>query len=199
MLAFLRGTVQMLETGSILLTTSGGIWYEIHINDQVFGAFFGNGTPSGEQELFLYHQISENGQSLFGFLSLEERVFFKELIKIPGIGGKAAQAILWLGIATIYQAITEKEQEIFESVKGIGKKVAGKIINELQDNKTIASYELSHISSVKKVAVWDEYSQIVASLVAMGYQEKRVLEMLGELPEWLETTQDILAYLVRNI
>gem|GEM_PF-7134721 len=40
---------------------------------------------------------------------------------------------------------------------------------------------------------------MVASLVGMGYPEKRIREMLGELPENLKTTQDILAYLVRNI
>gem|GEM_PF-3362547 len=44
--------------------------------------------------------------------------------------------------------MAEKRGDIFESVKGIGKKVAAKIVNELQDNKIIVSFGVSHISPV---------------------------------------------------
>jgi len=199
MLAFLRGKIRAIEEGSMIFETENGIWYEIFIHERMFVEFFPFLWTSTQKEVFIYHQISENGQSLFGFLSLEERVFFKELIKISGIGWKAAQLILGLGIEHISQAVAEKRGDIFESVKGIGKKVAAKIVNELQDNKIIVSFGVSHISPVLSTSLWDEYTQMVASLVGMGYPEKRIREMLGELPENLKTTQDILAYLVRNI
>jgi len=199
MLAFLRGKIRAIDGTSMILETENGIWYEIFIHERMFVDFLPFLWTSTQKEIFIYHQISENGQSLFGFLSLEERVFFKELIKISGIGWKAAELILWLGIEHISQAVAESRADIFESVKGIGKKVAAKIVNELQDNKTILSYETTSRLAPKKLSEWSQYDQIIASLVAMGYPEKRILEMLEELPEWLETTQDILAYLVRNI
>jgi len=184
----------------MIFETENGIWYEIFIHERIFVEFLPLAKTQTQKEIFVYHQISENGQSLFGFLSVWERNFFKELIKISGIGGKAAQLILWLGIENIAWAIQERNQEIFESVKGIGKKVAAKIINELQDNKTILSYQYASSISVPKTPIlWDKYTSIVSSLVHLWYSEKRILEELADLPWELEEMDEIIAYLVKNI
>jgi Holliday junction DNA helicase RuvA len=39
-----------------------------------------------EIELFIYHNITDNSQALYGFLTREEKEIFEELIKISGVG-----------------------------------------------------------------------------------------------------------------
>jgi Holliday junction DNA helicase RuvA len=92
MLAHISGKILHLDFTHVIVQTSSGLGYELVINELVYSKIL----DMSEVSLFVYHSISENGQSLFGFLDIEERIVFKELIKISGVGGRVAQMILSL-------------------------------------------------------------------------------------------------------
>ena len=56
-------------------------------------------------ELFLHHHITDVSQVLFGFPTSDERVFFRKLLKVDGVGGKTALSLLNLGTKQLVLAI----------------------------------------------------------------------------------------------
>lgn len=88
----------------------------------------------------MYHHITDAGQALFGFETLDEKQLFTELIKISGVGGRVAMQILSLGKNRLISAVQNDDKKTIEGIKGIGKKMAEKIIFELQDKDFVKNY-----------------------------------------------------------
>jgi len=78
--------------------------------------------------------ITENGQTLFGFYSLEEKELFLQLISVSGVGASTARMMLsGMKPDDIIKAIVQGNTKQLESVKGIGRKTAERLVVELKD------------------------------------------------------------------
>ena len=90
MIAFIKGTVDSLSEGKMILE-SHGIGYELNIPASMFDA----GVREGEElKIYTHMSVREDGISLFGFLSREDLEIYRMLIGVSGIGPKAALAVL---------------------------------------------------------------------------------------------------------
>lgn len=82
-------------------------------------------------KLYIRSQFSESdGYKFFGFLAMPVRFAFDVLCRVQGIGGKLALAILEQ--MSIPQLIAAEDASAFKSIKGVGPKMAAKILPELQ-------------------------------------------------------------------
>ena len=86
---------------------------------------------------YIHHHITDVSEVLFGFETREEKALFKKLLKISGVGGKTALAMLSLGTHLLVKAIDEGDEKFLSSLPGIGKKMALKIIVELKHKVSI--------------------------------------------------------------
>ncbi len=197
MLAYISGKILHIDFTHVIVQTSGGLGYELVINELVYSKIF----DTKETSLFVYHSISENGQSLFWFYDLEERNFFKELIKISGVGGRVAQMILSLGVSRLKSAIANDDKKTLESVKWVGKKMAEKIILEFKDKDFILQNTSSDISQdvIQTHIPNDVESQILSTLSLMWYNTQKVKEVLREIPSELTTLEQILPYVIKKM
>lgn len=200
MLSYIKWTIKNIDFTSAIILTESGVWYEININELIYASIF----EKKEVELYVYHSISENGQSLFGFLSFDDRVLFKELIKISGVWGRVAQAILSLGSSRLKRAILDDDKKTIESAKWVGKKMAEKIVLELSDKDIVKNFEYEQNSQEKKQNTTsnikkDLRSEIISTLTLMWYNAKKVEDILDNLPEWLESVDKIIPYVIKNI
>jgi len=93
MIGYISGKILDISSHSILLLTRSGVGYDIGISELSYGELVGR----EEAELYIYHQVTETSEAMYGFLSLEEKKIFTELIKISGVGGKIALLLLSLG------------------------------------------------------------------------------------------------------
>ncbi len=85
--------------------------------------------------LYIKEIIKEDDYILYGFLSFEEKCWFEELIKISGLGPKSALAILSSNSCDdISSAIKANDCDFFESISGIGGKIANRIPKEMNKN-----------------------------------------------------------------
>lgn len=199
MLAHISGKILHLDFTHVIVQTSSGLGYELVINELVYSKIL----DMSEVSLFVYHSISENGQSLFGFLDIEERNVFKELIKISGVGGRVAQMILSLWVARLKSAIANDDKKTLESVKWVGKKMAEKIILEFHDKDWVltssddTSWSIS--KNISSNIPSDLESQILSTLTLMWYNLQKVQEILKEVPEELSTLEQILPYVIKKM
>ncbi|MDD5770305.1 MAG: Holliday junction branch migration protein RuvA [Candidatus Gracilibacteria bacterium] len=199
MISYIKGIIKNIDLISVIVLPESGIGYEIIINELVYADIY----DKKEVELFLYHNITENGQNLFGFLDFEDRILFKELIKISGVGGRVAQNILSLGRVRLAKAIMEDDKKTIESIKGVGKKMAEKIVLELND-KDIIKYNNFQSSQKGKIQInsnikSDLKNEILSTLSLMGYNPKKVGDILDNLPKGFENLDEIIPYIIKSI
>ena len=101
--------------------------------------------------IFIQQITREDGSTLYGFLTKEEKNIFNELIKINGLGPKFAMNLLSIMKPNeIYTAILNKDEARMTEASGIGKKLATRIIIEMQKvaEKTVMIEQFGSTRSV---------------------------------------------------
>jgi len=137
MITHLEGELRQARPTSIVVDV-GGVGYECVIPLSSFDRL----PRKGERVTVLNHlHLREDGMTLFGFMTEEERGLFRMLIGVSGIGPKIAVGIL-SGISprNFRSAVRQGSVAMLSAVPGIGKKKAERLIVELKDR--IAAIEI---------------------------------------------------------
>jgi len=135
MIRYIEGKLLKKEEDRIVVLTNG-VGYEILVPAIVRQTF--NPKRAGEDgetvKLFIYYHQTERQPKplLIGFNYEPEKEFFEKFIKVEAIGPPTAVKALVLPIPQIARAIEERDSKTLESLKGIGKRTADKIIATLQ-------------------------------------------------------------------
>lgn len=129
MIAFLSGAYAYKSPSSVIMDVHG-VGYEVHISLNTY-----SDIQSLEKGLlYTYYHIREDAHTLYGFSKEEEKGLFVQLISVSGVGAATARVMLSsLKPEEIIRAITSGNARQLESIKGIGKKSAERIILELKD------------------------------------------------------------------
>lgn len=132
MYAYIKGTLEELNTGTgTIVVEAAGVGYEINVPSSVLPSLPGLGA---EVKIHTYFSVKEDGQSLFGFLTREDREMFIQLISVNGIGPKGALGILSvLKPSDLRMAIMTGDAKSISQAPGIGKKTAERVILDLRD------------------------------------------------------------------
>ncbi len=130
MIGFLRGLVDDIIEELLILDVNG-VGYEMQISIPTANTLI----IGEESKVFTYLAVREDGISMFGFRSLEEKGMFLKLISISGIGPKAAMSILsGIDLNQLAMSIYNEDARTLSKIKGIGKKTAERIILELKES-----------------------------------------------------------------
>ena len=129
MIAFLDGIVAGKTPASAYVNV-GGVGFAVGMSASSLSKL----PPVGERVLVhTYLQVRDDGMSLFGFLSLEEKALFEKLITVSGIGPKVALAALSsYSPGQLADLIAAQDVAAVQRIPGIGKKTASRIILELK-------------------------------------------------------------------
>lgn len=129
MIAFLRGKILEKNENLIVLEVNN-IGYEVNISMNTYVSI----ANQSECELYTFLQVKEDGISLFGFYTKQEKELFLNLITVNGVGPKMAITILsGANLTDIVSAIITEDSTMLSKVKGVGKKTAERIILELKE------------------------------------------------------------------
>jgi holliday junction DNA helicase RuvA len=107
-----------------------GTGYEVNISLNTYAHI----QNMEEGKLFTYLQIKEDAHTLFGFFDKGEKEMFIQLISVSGVGAATARMMLsHLKPSEVANAIMIGNIKLLESIKGIGKKTAERLVLELRD------------------------------------------------------------------
>ncbi len=131
MYAYLKGTIESVAEGSVVLDV-GGVGYQLYVSSNTLSCV----SALGEKcKLFTYLHVKEDEMTLYGFYAEAEKHFFLKLIEVSGIGPKMALNILsGAPLQVLSASIISGDTSTLSSIKGIGKKTAQRIILELKEN-----------------------------------------------------------------
>lgn len=129
MIAFLTGNF-VKKTPAAVYVDVNGVGYEVHISLNTYTRI--QDLESGT--LFTHLLVREDAHTLFGFHDANEKEIFLQLISVSGIGASTARVMLsYMKPEELTQAIIQGNARLLESIKGIGKKTAERIVLELRD------------------------------------------------------------------
>ena len=116
---------------------------------------------------------------LFGFASAEDRALFLELLKVEGVGPKAALKILSsVSTAEMVKVLDSGDVAVLEKLPGVGKKTAQKMMLALKGKLTLLEENQSSAGKREKTSPWND---VIVALTDMGYDRKRVEETVERL------------------
>lgn len=129
MYAYLQGKFTHKTPAQVYVDVHG-VGYEVNVSLNTYSSI----QKLSEGKLFIHLQIKEDGHTLFGFFDKEEKDIFLLLISVSGVGASTARMMLSsIRPDEISTAIIQGNIKLLESVKGIGKKTAERLILELKD------------------------------------------------------------------
>lgn len=130
MIGWISGTLRF-RSGQRLTVDVGGVGYDLAVTEAAAEAA---GPLGSAVEFFVHTHVREDLLDLYGFASAPERELFLHLLSVSGIGPKTALAILSaVPSDRLVSAIRAKNLGLLQSVPGIGKKSAERLVVELQD------------------------------------------------------------------
>ena len=183
-----------------LLLDVNGVGYEIEAPMSTFYALPADDRPV---TLHTHLAIRDDAHVLYGFASAGDRALFRALLKVSGVGGKMALAILsGMSADEFALAVQAGDTAALVRLPGVGKKTAERLIVEMRDRleaPTGGTPVLAAGSGGAAPAACSPLDDALAALLALGYRPAEAQRMLkGVEPEGLSTEQIIKAALQGN-
>lgn len=128
MFAYIEGDL-VHKSPSLLYVAVNCVGYEVNITLQTYAKI----QNQEKCRLYTHLQVREDAWVLYGFADEDERVTFRQLLNINGVGAATARIILSsLTPDELERAVSTEDSKTLEKVKGIGGKTAQRIILELK-------------------------------------------------------------------
>ena len=184
MIGRLTGILLEKNPPQILLDVQG-VGYEIDVPMSTF-----YNLPVLHEKVVLHTQliVREDAHLLYGFGTNDERIAFRQLLKISGVGPKLALSVLsGLSLSDLADAVANKEAGRLTKIPGVGKKTAERLLLELQGKFS----STGATSSVSGAAISLVSGDIVNALQALGYNEKEADWAAKQLPKEIGVSDGI--------
>ncbi len=166
MIGYLKGKILSLGTDTALIETAAGVGFEVLLSGSAFSKLSGQ----KEGEVFTYMQVREDGVSLFGFSSSEEKEMFLKLISVSSVGPKMGiTALSQMSAGDIATAIATNDVKRLSAVKGMGKKTAERIILELREKVSAVAAQSVAGEAVPTVQISASDEDAVVALMTLGF------------------------------
>jgi Holliday junction DNA helicase RuvA len=194
MIAFLEGKFVQKSPAAVLVDVQG-VGYEVQIS-------FNTWTKIQPLEKGVLHTcllIREDAHVLYGFYDLAEKEMFLHLISVSGIGATTARMMLsYMKPEELARAITTADVRFLESVKGIGKKTAERLVLELRDKLAKQPVELN-ISPLKHNTLHaDALNALTALGIARSAADQAIKRVLQSDPA-ITSIEDIIKKALKTV
>jgi holliday junction DNA helicase RuvA len=177
MIGSLRGEVLERWAEGTVLVDVGGVGYEVIVSARTFGEL----EPTTPAFLYVHHHIREDDQTLYGFLTRDERSTFKTLIATHGVGPALAMAILatYPPVALV-DVVSKGDYAALKAVPGVGPKTAQRLIVELRDRLSVPvlDRDLGEMGGSGGSTV----GAVMEALAGLGYGADEIRDAVRQLP-----------------
>ncbi len=178
MIASLRGTI-LEKNGDAAVIECGGVGFGIMLTrfgiDKI-------GSVGSETFLFIHMIVREDAMELYGFPDPDERDCFRLLTSVSGVGPKGALAVLsQLTPDELAASIVMGDKANITRAKGIGPKVAERLILELKDRFKGMTPVKVNAASTPTQGTASKSLEIIEALMALGFTQPEAKHALKDL------------------
>ena len=199
MYAYINGIVAEKNHNELVIE-AGGVGYSLYCSLNTLQ----NALPVGEMmRVYTYLNVTQDGISLFGFGTKEEREMFLRLTGISGIGPKTAIGILGsMNLRDLTLAIVMGDTATLSRAPGIGKKTAQRIALELKEQ--ISSDEVESLGMQAPVGMpapgkADPVSEAMLALQSLGYTQGEAMQALAAVKDKSDQPDELVRLALRGM
>jgi len=175
MIALLTGRLAFKAPSHLALDVKG-VGYEVIIP---LSTYYNLPNVQDSLTLSIHTHVREDAIQLFGFSTPQEKDAFVLLLSVSGIGPKSALGILSaLPVSDLVSAIQSGDVEKLETVPGIGKKSAGRLVLELKDKLTKLHPALVPSDAQLLKGRDEQFDDALSALTNLGYRTSDAKEAL---------------------
>lgn len=186
MIATLTGVVAEKNLEQIVLDVSG-VGYGLLVANEDYGRL-GAGDLA---KLYVHEHIREAAHDLYGFMTLDTKQLFEQLLGVTGVGPKMALSILNIGNSNeVRQSIAGGDVKTIQKANGVGKRVAERIVVELKDKVGLEGVDLATTGMLQSDATLRK-DEAVEALEALGYSPQDAAAALAKVDKDLPTEERI--------
>lgn len=179
MISFICGNVRHC-TDNIIVLQSGDIGYELTVSNMTMASV----SMDTNIMLYTYLQVREDGLSLYGFATKDEKALFARLITVSGIGCRVAINMLSsMNSNQLAMAIFNGDIKLLSSIKGLGKKTAERLVLELRG-------KVEATDNNSSVPVDNTVNDVVALLTSLGLSQSDALDRVERARQLGATTTE---------
>jgi holliday junction DNA helicase RuvA len=194
MIAFIRGNF-VHKSPAVVQVEANGVGYELQISLNTYSAI--QGLEKGL--LYTHLAIREDAHILYGFSDTVEKELFLQLISVSGVGAATARMMLSsVKPEEIVRAIADGNTKLLESIKGIGKKSAERIVLELKDKMTRSRLDANIPSASYNPTGQDALNALMALGIARAAGEQAIQKVLKAEPG-LSIVEDIIKKALKTL
>lgn len=173
MIEYISGKLAEL-TPTYAVIDCNGIGYLLNITLPTFSKL----ENVKDTKLLVHEAIREDAHILYGFADEHERLLFRALIGVSGVGANTARMILSsIAAPELEQVIASGDHNRLKNIKGIGLKTAQRIIVDLKDKIKPTSDTLI----LQPVMESDVFEEALAALVMLGFAKPQSQKVLKKL------------------
>lgn len=194
MIAFVKGNF-VSKTPAQVIVDVNGVGYELHISLHTYSSI----QNMDKGLLHTYLQVKEDSQTLFGFFDVQEKELFIQLLSVSGVGASTARMMLSsLRPDELIRAIVQGNAPQLESIKGIGRKSAERIILELRDKlaKTLNNLNISPL--INNTLEQEALNALIALGIGRATGEQAIQRVMKAEPA-LSQIEDIIKKALKTI
>ena len=194
MIGWLKGhVIDKREPGKIVLDVQG-VGYDVETS---LPTFFQLETIQPPISLYIHTLVREDALILYGFLALDERLLFRALIRVNGVGPKLAIAILSsIKPDEFVRCIRQENATLLTKLPGIGKKTAERLVVEMKDRLQDADYLSNHVSTDATPLHRDE---AVRALEALGYKPQEASKVIQKIDDGQKTCEQLIREALQSL
>jgi holliday junction DNA helicase RuvA len=203
MIESLRGDLAEKSPGHAVVECHG-VGYLVHITANTY-----NDLPErGACKVYIHYAVSVDVRSglsehkLFGFTNTEERHLFRQLIDVQGVSATIGLAILGAKrVDDLRSAILNGDESALKSVKGIGPKLAQRIVGELRGK--LSSEPLERVLAVAGGGGNTLRAEALSALVSLGLDrakaERSLQRVLSEHTDGTPALEELIRLSLKNL
>ena len=194
MIGSLRGHLGSKQAPWIVVECVG-VGYEVETPMSTFLEL-----PAVGSEIFLYTHllVRDDAHTLYGFSTEDEKVLFRLLLKVNGVGARMALAILsGMGVSDFERCVRYEDTAMLVRIPGVGKKTSERLIIEMRDK--IGQSPAQAIMAKAGKVVTNSRSEAVDALVVLGYKPAEVKRLLAKLEIHDKSAEDIIRLALRQV
>jgi Holliday junction DNA helicase RuvA len=184
-----------------LLLDVNGIGYEIEASTHTFHQLPEIGSALN---LHIHFVVREDAQLFYGFIDRQEKILFRNLIKVNNVGPKLAIGIL-SGMAPSHfvRCVMDNDTTSLTRIPGVGKKTAERLIIEMRDR--LADWTLTEFSPIEKQSsekfppLSETRSDAMQALIALGYKMPQAHRAINKIVENSLSSEEMIRQALQQI
>lgn len=175
---YLKGTLEdkrKMSKGTFLTVEVSGVGYLLEVTER---DFLNIDSLGAEHKFYTSLIHREDSMSLYGFFNKETRDIFQILLSVSGVGAKMALALLnEFDVCDLISFVIDGNYKELTRAKGVGPKLAQKIILELKDKLMKTDIPKTNSKLPQNQAISDAQS----IMLSLGYEDSEIEDALSKV------------------